>query len=65
MLFTTHDPNHATRFADQALLIHEGCTLASDPVGEVVTQAQLERLCDTPVEAVGTARGGHAAFLPA
>ena len=28
VLFTTHDPNHATRFADQALLIRRGCTLA-------------------------------------
>ncbi len=65
VLFTTHDPNHATRFADQALLIRQGRTLASGPVAEVVTQAQLERLYDAPVEAIGAAVGGHAAFLPA
>lgn len=65
VLFTTHDPNHATRFADQALLIRQGRTLASGPVAEVVTQAQLERLYDAPVEALGATGGGRAAFLPA
>lgn len=65
VLFTTHDPNHATRFADQALLIREGRTLASGRVAEVVTQAQLERLYDAPVEALGATGGGRAAFLPA
>ena len=65
VLFTTHDPNHATRFADQALLIRQGCTLASGAVTEVVTQAMLERLYDAPVEAIGASVGGHPAFLPA
>lgn len=65
VLFTTHDPNHATRFADQALLIRRGCTLASGAVTEVVTQAMLERLYDAPVEAIGASAGGHPAFLPA
>ena len=31
VLFSTHDPNHAARFADQALLIRQGRTLASGP----------------------------------
>jgi iron complex transport system ATP-binding protein len=65
VLFTTHDPNHATRFADQALLIRRGVTLASGAVTEVVTQAMLERLYDAPVEAIGASAGGHPAFLPA
>jgi iron complex transport system ATP-binding protein len=65
VLFTTHDPNHATRFADQALLIRQGCTLASGAVTEVVTQTMLERLYDAPVEAVGASAGGYPAFLPA
>ena len=65
VLFTTHDPNHATRFADEALLIRQGRPLASGAVAEVVTQAQLERLYDAPVEAVGAATGGRPAFLPA
>lgn len=65
VLFTTHDPNHATRFADQALLIRQGRTLASGAVTEVVTQAMLERLYDAPVEAVGASAGGYPAFLPA
>jgi iron complex transport system ATP-binding protein len=65
VLFTTHDPNHATRFADQALLIRRGVTLASGAVTEVLTQAMLERLYDAPVEAIGASAGGHPAFLPA
>ena len=65
VLFTTHDPNHATRFADQALLIRQGRTLANGPVAEVVTQAQLERLYDAPVEAIVAPTGGPPAFLPA
>jgi iron complex transport system ATP-binding protein len=65
VLFTTHDPNHATRFADQALLIRRGVTLASGAVTDVLTQAMLERLYDAPVEAIGASAGGHPAFLPA
>ena len=65
VLFTTHDPNHATRFADQALLIRQGCTLASGAVTEVVTQAMLERLYDAPVESTAALAGGQPAFLPA
>jgi iron complex transport system ATP-binding protein len=65
VLFTTHDPNHATRFADQALLIRQGRTLASGPVAQVVTQAHLEQLYDAPVAAIGASAGGAPAFLPA
>ncbi len=65
VLFTTHDPNHATRFADQALLIRQGCTLASGAVTEVVTQDMLERLYDAPVESTAALAGGQPAFLPA
>ena len=65
VLFTTHDPNHALRFADQALLIRQGCTLAQGPVAETITQARLIQLYDAPVDSIAARDGGHPAYLPA
>jgi iron complex transport system ATP-binding protein len=65
VLFTTHDPNHARRFADDALLIRDGRTLASGPVATVIDRAQLERLYGAPVEQVGAPGADGQAFLPA
>ena len=64
VLFTTHDPNHASRFADQALLIRGGRMLARGSVSTVINKEQLERLYDTPVEHVVANFGEGNAFLP-
>jgi iron complex transport system ATP-binding protein len=65
VLFTTHDPNHALRYADQALLIRQGRTLAQGPVGDVIAHATLERLYDAPVACITAPDGSPQAFLPA
>lgn len=62
VLFSTHDPNHALRFADHAVLIRDGGTLASGPAAEIIEPATLARLYGAPVEIVGT--GDVRAFLP-
>jgi iron complex transport system ATP-binding protein len=49
VLFSTHDPNHASRHADEALLIRDGRTLASGPVDEVLLQPLLQQLYGAPV----------------
>jgi iron complex transport system ATP-binding protein len=65
VLFTTHDPNHALRFADRALLIRDGGTLASGPVGEVIDRHRLQALYGADIdELVDELRGGRA-YLPA
>ncbi|RVU20176.1 ABC transporter ATP-binding protein [Methylobacterium oryzihabitans] len=63
VVFTTHDPNQAARYADRALLLRAGRTLAQGPVGEVLDPARLGALYGAPVIEV---RGdGARAFLPA
>ncbi len=49
VLFTTHDPNHAIRFADRAVLMGRGHVLAAGPVNEVVHQDHLARMYDCDV----------------
>ncbi|NML46647.1 ABC transporter ATP-binding protein [Ramlibacter sp. G-1-2-2] len=63
VLFTTHDPNHALRFADRVLLMRDGATLAQGPVAELVRREQLQALYGAAVEEVGSGNGR--AFLPA
>lgn len=65
VLFTTHDPNHANRHADQALLIRQGRMLTFGPVAEVITRPWLERLYGVPVEHIRSETGLAQAFLPA
>jgi iron complex transport system ATP-binding protein len=65
VLFTTHDPNHALRFADHAMLIRQGRTLVQGPVAEVISQALLVQLYDAPVDRIQAPDGGQPAFLPA
>ena len=62
VLFTTHDPNHALRFADRALLMRDGGTLASGAVAEVIAKERLEALYGAGVEEV--AEHERKAFLP-
>lgn len=49
VLFSTHDPNHAHRYADEALLIRDGCTLAHGPVAKVLQKPLIEQLYAAPV----------------
>lgn len=63
VLFTTHDPNHARRHADAALLIRDGCTLASGPVQAVLQHQTLQQLYRAPLDHLRA--DGHEAFLPA
>jgi iron complex transport system ATP-binding protein len=44
VVFSTHDPNHALRHADRALLIRNGATLAWGPSGQVITREILREL---------------------
>lgn len=64
VLFTTHDPNHALRFADAALLIRDGRPLASGPVSAVIDGPLLQALYGSPVLALRDPLSGAQAFLP-
>lgn len=64
VLFTTHDPNHALRAADRAMLLRDGTALATGPVRDVLVQSQLETLYGAPVAVVVDPASGAIAFLP-
>jgi iron complex transport system ATP-binding protein len=64
VLFTTHDPNHAVRYADRALLMRDGGTLVSGAVADVVGRAALERLYGAAVDEIADDARGQRAFLP-
>jgi iron complex transport system ATP-binding protein len=49
VLFTTHDPNHALRAADDALLVRAGRPLAFGPAARVIDAAALAELYGVPV----------------
>jgi iron complex transport system ATP-binding protein len=62
VLFTTHDPNQALRYADRALLLRDGQALASGKAAELLTPERLAALYGVAIEIV---RGdGKLAFLP-
>jgi iron complex transport system ATP-binding protein len=65
VLFTTHDPNQALRFADRALLLRQGARIAEGQVQTVLTGANLEALYDAPIMTLTDRDSGHSAFLPA
>ena len=44
VLFTTHDPNHALRYADGAMLIGDGRCVGTGPVASALTGAGLSAL---------------------
>ena len=64
MLFTTHDPNHALRFADRVLLIRDGGTLAQGETGKLIDAARLAQLYGTPVEELTDPATGRRGYLP-
>ena len=63
VLFTTHDPNHALRAADRALLLRDGEKLAEEEVTKVLTHGWLEQLYSAPVEVL-TSTDGKNYLLP-
>jgi iron complex transport system ATP-binding protein len=62
VLFTTHDPNQALRFADRVALLSNGALQTIGLPGDVITGASLQQLYDAPVERVEG--DGNIAFLP-
>jgi iron complex transport system ATP-binding protein len=63
VLFTTHDPNQALRYADRVALLADGQLKRTGPPSEILTPAMLEDLYGAPVEHISD--GGNTAFLPA
>lgn len=57
VLFSTHDPNHALRAADEALLLRAGRALATGPAASVIAADNLQALYGVPVQAARDARG--------
>jgi iron complex transport system ATP-binding protein len=64
IVFTTHDPNQALRYADRALLLRDGRTVADGLVGRTLEREALESLYGAPVEIVADRGTGARAFLP-
>ena len=65
VLFCTHDPDHALRCADRALLLHGGNVLALGSPREVVTAANLKTLYGVDVELIESQSGGQPFCRPA
>ncbi|MFZ4531464.1 MAG: ABC transporter ATP-binding protein [Alsobacter sp.] len=63
VVFSTHDPNHALRHADRAMLIRGGQCVASGRSADVISRDALQGLYGCRVDLVGTAP--ELAFLPA
>lgn len=63
VLFTTHDPNQALRYADRVMLLRDGRALASGPAAALLTRDNLVALYGSAVETVCDA-DGRLAFLP-
>jgi iron complex transport system ATP-binding protein len=64
VLFTTHDPNQAHRYADRAILLRDGRCFAEGPVRELLTRERLEALYGARVEEIVDTDAGGRAFLP-
>ena len=64
VLFTTHDPNHARRAADRALLMRGGRSIAEGPVERVLTRESLAELYATPIRRLYDSTIGQEVFLP-
>ena len=62
VVFSTHDPNHALRYANRALLMRDGGLLSSGIAVEVLTGPTLEYLYGAPVRVIETT--SDTAFLP-
>ena len=62
VLFTTHDPNQALRFADRVALLGEGRMLAAGAPRDVLTADALSTLYGAGVRTIG--QNDETAFLP-
>ena len=62
VLFTTHDPNQALRYADRVALLRGGALTAIGMPADVITSTMLQQLYDTPVEQIDG--DAAVAFLP-
>jgi iron complex transport system ATP-binding protein len=62
VVFSTHDPNHALRYADRAFLIRDGRCVARGEAREVLTRDHLRALYGTEVAEIRDGRSR--AFLP-
>lgn len=63
VIFSTHDPNHALRHADRAMLIRDGACLSIGTCSETLTSESLRALYRSKIVTVEDA--GGRAFLPA
>jgi iron complex transport system ATP-binding protein len=63
VLFTTHDPNQALRYANRVALLGDGKVLALGSTSAVLNHAALATLYGSGVETL-TAVDGRVAFLP-
>jgi len=63
VIFTTHDPNHALRYADRAMLMRDGRLLADGAAAEVLTAEALAGMYGTQVSALRDAAHERAFFV--
>jgi iron complex transport system ATP-binding protein len=63
VLFTTHDPNQALRYADRAMLLREGVAIAAGETARLLTPEWLEALYGVGIETIRDG-DGRTAFLP-
>lgn len=64
VLFTTHDPNQALRYADRAILLGGGKLLADGPSREVLTEEALQMLYGAHLVCIKGQDGSQSAYLP-
>jgi iron complex transport system ATP-binding protein len=64
VLFTTHDPNQALRYAHRALLLRDGARFAEGPVEQVLTKPGLQALYQSDIEEITGGPEQARAFLP-
>lgn len=57
IVYTTHDPNHALRAGDDALLLRRGAQPLHGRADALLEPRALSQLYDTPIEAARTADG--------
>ena len=63
VLFTTHDPNQALRYADHVLMIRNGQAIAAGSAAELLIPERLAELYGVAIETVRDTEG-RVAFLP-
>lgn len=63
VIFTTHDPNHALRYADRAMLMRDGRLLADGAAGVVLTAEALAGMYGTEVAALRDVAHERAFFV--